>query len=164
MKVKNMVVAALLTAIAIVIPMISFKIVIPPFSATFASHVPIMLAMFISPVVAAIVSLGSALGFLITLGPVISARAAMHVFFAVVGALMIKKGSNVYLVGFVTMFIHAFAEALIVLPFGFTLQNAGVVVGVGTLLHHTIDFAMTMVIYAALQKAGVFKKFAVANS
>jgi niacin transporter len=52
-KVKTMTIAALLSAIGIIIPMFSpIKLVIEPASFTFASHVPIFIAMFISPVVA----------------------------------------------------------------------------------------------------------------
>ena len=50
-KTKNQFITltALLTALAIVIPMIMpVKIIIPPASYTLASHVPIFLAMFIS--------------------------------------------------------------------------------------------------------------------
>ena len=48
--------AALLTALAILIPQVMPKIVIPPASFTLASHVPIMIGMLISPVVAVIVA------------------------------------------------------------------------------------------------------------
>ena len=44
--------AALLTALAILIPQVMPKIVIPPASFTLASHVPIMIGMLISPAVA----------------------------------------------------------------------------------------------------------------
>ena len=53
-KVRQMVYAGLLIALAIIIP-IQFgflRIVIPPFTATLAAHVPMMLAMLISPFVA----------------------------------------------------------------------------------------------------------------
>lgn len=65
-KIKQMVYAGLLTALAIVIP-IQFgflRIVIPPyFTATLAAHVPMMLSMLISPFVAAVVGIGSTIGF-----------------------------------------------------------------------------------------------------
>ena len=64
-RVKEMVFAALLTAFAIIIP-IQFgflKIIIPPFTATIASHVPMFLAMLISPMVAVIVGLDQDLDF-----------------------------------------------------------------------------------------------------
>ena len=54
--------AALLTALAILIPQVMPKIVIPPASFTLASHVPIMIGMLISPAVAVIVALGSTIG------------------------------------------------------------------------------------------------------
>lgn len=82
-KVKQMVYAGLLTALAIIIPIqFSFlKIFVPPaFTATLAAHVPMMLSMLISPFVAVIVGIGSTLGFAITGLPiVVVARAATHI-------------------------------------------------------------------------------------
>lgn len=153
MKVKEVVWGGILTSLALIIP-ISFGgllgVTIPPFSATLASHVPVMLAMAISPLVAFMVAAGSALGFFIKLGPVIGARAAMHIIFAVVGALLIKRGFSFRTALAVTLPIHAFSEALIVLPFGFSLHNAGVVIGVGTALHHGVDSIIALALYAAL--------------
>ena len=67
MKTKEIVIGAMLTAFSILIP-VAFgnylRILIPPFSATLASHVPVMIAMMISPAVAIIVGVGSGLGFL----------------------------------------------------------------------------------------------------
>ncbi len=49
-RIQEMTFAALLTAIAILIPSIMpIKLIIPPASYTLGSHVPIFLAMFISP-------------------------------------------------------------------------------------------------------------------
>jgi len=39
---------------------------------------------------------------------------------------------------------------LIVLPFGFSLQKAGLVVGVGTALHHLIDAAIAVAVVASI--------------
>ena len=67
MKTNEIVLGGLLTALALVIPMAFggiLSIVIPPFSATLAAHVPIMLSMTISPLTAIMVGLGSSLGFL----------------------------------------------------------------------------------------------------
>ena len=69
-KTKNQFITltALLTALAIVIPMVMpAKIIIPPASYTLASHVPIFLAMFISPLMTLIVILGSTFGFLVAI-------------------------------------------------------------------------------------------------
>ncbi len=62
-----------MTALAIVIPMVMpAKIIIPPASYTFwALHVPIFLAMFISPLMALIVILGSTFGFLVAGYPIV---------------------------------------------------------------------------------------------
>lgn len=93
MKAKEIVTSALLTALSLLIP-ITFggyiKIYIPPFSATLASHVPSMIAMLISPTAAVMVGLGSTLGFLLIMGPVVAARAFVHVFFGLAGALLIE--------------------------------------------------------------------------
>ena len=57
-RIQEMTFAALLTAIAILIPSIMpIKLIIPPASYTLGSHVPIFLAMFISPWVTAFVIL-----------------------------------------------------------------------------------------------------------
>ena len=64
-KTQFMTMTALLTAIAILIPIIMpFKIVIPPASYTLGSHIPIFIAMFLSPLMAAFVIIASSLGFL----------------------------------------------------------------------------------------------------
>ncbi|NLT95365.1 MAG: ECF transporter S component [Clostridia bacterium] len=159
MKVKELVLGALLTALALLIPLAFgglLGITIPPFSATLASHVPVMLAMLINPLVAFIVGAGSAFGFLLKLGPIIGARAFMHVIFAVTGAFMIKKGFSLRTVLIATLPIHAFSEALIVIPFGFSLYDAGVVIGIGTALHHGIDAGITLAVYALLTKTAGF--------
>ena len=53
-RIQEMTFAALLTAIAILIPSIMpIKLIIPPASYTLGSHIPLFLAMFISPWVAA---------------------------------------------------------------------------------------------------------------
>ena len=66
MKSKNinqLVLAGVLCGIGIVVPMLMPKIVIGPMSFTLASHVAIFIAMFISPKLAAVVCLGTTLGF-----------------------------------------------------------------------------------------------------
>ena len=64
-KIKNMVTAGMLCAIGILIPMVSpIKITLDPASFTLASHVPVFMAMFISPVVGIFVAVGTTLGFL----------------------------------------------------------------------------------------------------
>ncbi|SJZ52317.1 ECF transporter S component [Selenihalanaerobacter shriftii] len=153
MKIKDLVYGALLTALALAIPLMFggyLRVYIPPFSATLASHVPTLIAMIISPLVAGLVGVGSTLGFLMILGPTIAARAAVHIVVGVVGALWIQKGKTVISAFGLTTLIHALGEALIVIPFGFSLYKAGVVIGVGTVLHHAVDAMIALTVIKML--------------
>ena len=125
-----MVFAAVLTAIAIIIPtQFGFlKITIGPFTATLASHVPMFLAMLISPGVAIFVGVGSALAFFITTPLVVAARASMHIIVGFVGALIINKDKNFKKAIAITSPIHGILEGLIVIPFGFSVYQFIVVV------------------------------------
>jgi len=159
MKTKEMAIAAVLAALAILIPYFSITLPIPPFTATFASHVAVIIAMFVSPWVAMLAAIGSAVGFWLKgLGPDVFARAMTHVIFAVSGAYMIKylvkKTYHIVFVAAITGILHALAEAIIVLPFGgkYTLAVAFGIVGVGTLIHHCIDFVIALVIVVPLRK------------
>ncbi|MDV3428386.1 MAG: ECF transporter S component [Bacillota bacterium] len=153
---KKLTYSALLTALAIIIPVVFgpfLKIQIPPFSATLASHVPMFLAMFVGPEAAVIVGVGSFAGFLLTSPAVVAARALMHAFVGLAGALLIKKGVSFKKVIFITMPIHGILEALVVMPFGFTMYKALVIVGVGTAMHHIADGFITIALVAAIEKA-----------
>lgn len=154
MKTRDIVLGGLLTSFALLIPLAFggvLSVMIPPFSATLASHVPLMLAMTISPVTALMVGLGSAFGFLLKLGPIVAARAFIHVFVGVIGAYLFKQGRPFYQVLLLTLPIHGFGEALIVLPFGLSLYKAGVVVGIGTMLHHLIDSLIALALVKQLE-------------
>ena len=158
MKPREMVMSALLTALALLIPLAFrgwLQVYTPPFSATIASHVPSMLAMFMGPLPAALVGLGSTLGFAITLGPVIAARAFIHVIWGVGGAYLYRAGLRPWAVIAAIIPIHALGEALVVLPFGFSLYQAFVVVGIGTALHHAADGAIALSLLGALSRAGM---------
>ncbi|MBE6067600.1 MAG: ECF transporter S component [Clostridium lundense] len=158
MNLKNLVYAALLTALAIVIP-ISFGVLavtVGPFSATLASHVPMFLAMFLGPVPAAMVGIGSAIGFLITKGAVVASRAFMHTFVGMFGAYLLKKGASYSKVVAITAPIHGILEALVVIPFGFTMEKILIAVGIGTILHHVVDGVIAFSVVKILSKAGNF--------
>jgi len=176
---KNLVISALLTAIGILIPIVMqppFKILIEPASFTLASHVPVLISMFVSPLSAVIVSIGTALGFLIAGMPiVIVLRALSHIIFAVIGALLIYKGivdtkkvSHLTLFCLLIAVIHAASEVLVVLPFyfgggltagfydkGFLTGIIGLV-GVGTMIHSSIDFIIAIFVVKVLERAHVF--------
>ncbi|MBN1042975.1 ECF transporter S component [Clostridium botulinum] len=156
-KIKQMVYAALLTSLAIIIP-IQFgflKVVIPPFTATLASHVPMMLAMLISPAVSIVVGIGSALGFLISGMPmVVVFRAATHILVGYVGAKVMIKSRNYMKATIITAPIHGIAEMVVVIPFiGFDLFQLLIVTAVGTIIHHFIDGAIAYSLAKAMSKA-----------
>ncbi len=155
MNTKKLTIAALLTSIAIVIPFaVFFKVMVPPFSATLGSHVPMFISMLLGPKVAIMVGLGSALGFFLNLGPVIGARAAMHIIVGVVGAGLIKKGVSFGKVAAITAPIHGLLEMLVIIPFvDFDVYNLLVITGIGTVLHHAVDAFIAYVIINILQRS-----------
>jgi niacin transporter len=154
-KTRELVTAALLAALSLAIPLAfgGFLMVqVPPWTATIASHVPLFLSMLVSPLAALMVGAVSALGFFIKVGPVVGARAAMHILVGGVGANLVRREVPFRNALLIVLPIHAVSEALIVLPFGWSLANAGVVVAVGTALHHLVDTAI------ALSLAGILAK------
>lgn len=170
-KIQIMTVAALLSAIGILIPMFAPKIMIEPASFTLASHVPIFIAMFISPYVAIAVALISGFGFLMAGFPiVIVLRALSHIVFATVGAYILKKNGNLLssakkaaLFGLFVSLIHAVFEVGVVTFFywgsgmtsayyekGYLVTVIGLV-GLGTVIHSMIDFTIALVVWNPLQ-------------
>ncbi|MDI3538175.1 MAG: niacin transporter [Bacillota bacterium] len=159
MRVRDLVYGSLLTALSLLIPLAFgnyLRVYLPPFSATLASHVPVMLAMLVSPAAAMLVGTGSAIGFLMVMGPVIAARAAVHIVFGLVGALLVKQGRSFRSALLLSAPIHALGEALVVLPFGFTSYQAVVLVGIGTLLHHIADAAIALLTAGSLRLGSFF--------
>lgn len=166
----TMIISALLCAIGIVIPMFCPKIVIGPASFTLASHVPVFLAVFISPAAAVIVALGTTLGFFIAGFPlVVVLRALSHVVFALIGALWLKKHGNLLtstsgaiLFGTVTGVIHATCEVLVVTWFFFGDQlskatytsgyfvSVLLLVGLGGFVHSMIDYSISLAVWKPL--------------
>jgi niacin transporter len=150
MKTKELTLGAVLTALAIIIPIAftPFKIILGPFTATLTSHVPMFLSMLINPTVALMVGIGSTIGFLLTAPAVVAARASSHIIVGFLGAVLIKKGFSVVTAFAVTLPIHAVIEALVVIPFGWTAYQVLVVVGVGTAIRHAVDATIaTSIIY-----------------
>ena len=123
-KTQFMTMTALLTAIAILIPIIMpFKIVIPPASYTLGSHIPIFIAMFLSPLMAAFVIIASSLGFLMAGYPPVIVLRACIIFYA-------TSGTNVE-----NMFYVLF-----------------VLVGFGTIVHSMVDYTLALAVYKVLRK------------
>ena len=166
---RDMAITALLIAFGIIIPTMfsGLRVYLPPFSATLTAHVPVFVAMFISPMSAIFTSLGTTVGFIFAgLDPAVTARAFSHIIFAIVGAFMIKKNNSIILVGAVTMILHALFEALVSLLFlstGWSTSNGNMfyiafyVTGIGTLVHHIIDYIIAVVLVSALSKTKAIK-------
>lgn len=157
MNTKKFTTIALLVALAIVIPYaVFFKVIIPPFTATLGSHVPMFISMFLGPKAAIFVGLGSALGFTMNLGPLVGARAFMHVFVGLFGALLLKKKVSYHWVVLITAPIHGLLEVLVVTPFvPFDAFALFVVTGVGTMLHHLVDSVIAGLLAKVLRKANL---------
>lgn len=169
MKTKKMVISALLCAIGVVIPMFFPKIVIPPASFTLASHVPVFIAMVMSPSMAITVALGTTLGFLISGLPIIVVlRALSHVIFAGLGAWLYQKYKpvkplSITLWALVASIIHGIGEFIVVtifyfggnIPQGYYTNgffiSVIVLVLLGTIVHSMVDFAFSYFICKALK-------------
>lgn len=165
-KVKTITLAGLLCAIGIVIPMYSpFRLIIEPASFTLASHVAIIIAMFISPTVGIFVAFGTALGFLSTFPLVVVLRALSHIVFIAIGAYLLKKNNNI-LLSLKTMIpfavfisiIHALCEVAVSLTF-YSIKSPGSIVwntiiylvGFGTIVHSLVDFTIAYLLWRPLQ-------------
>ncbi len=156
-SIKSLTIAGLLTALAIVIPLYMPKLPVPqPFSVTPASHLAVILSMFVNPFTVFCTVIGGTIAFFAVLGPVVAMRAFSHILFALVGCYMLKKRYNLIFTIIVTALLHALGEVLVVYVFSlFGMADAtmyfmwGVTGGI-TLLHHCFDFAISMIVYKAL--------------
>ncbi|MEG0365239.1 MAG: hypothetical protein RR585_00280 [Coprobacillus sp.] len=167
-KIYTMMLSAILIAVGTVIPLFMPKVIIGPMSFTLASHVAIMIAIFISPQVTLAVSLGTTLGFFLAGFPfIVVLRALTHVTWALAGAIYAKKNPATFespkktlLFNLSLASIHAVAEMIIVIPFYFGpsldiqtfLYLIVGLVGVGTLVHSSVDFIISLVVWKALAK------------
>lgn len=178
-SVRNMVIGALLIAMGIVIPMVMpVKVIIGPASFTLASHVPVLIAMFFSPLMAIAVAVGTAVGFFISTTPIIALRALSHIVFAIIGARYLNKHPKIVLkngeftllnmkfqlFNLVIGLIHTAAEVAVVSIFFFmgnmpeTMYTAGyfysilLLMGVGGIIHSLVDYNIAYFIAGALYK------------
>lgn len=166
-KVKSMTIAGMLCAIGIVLPMFAPRFAAGPISFTLASHVPIFIAMFISPMTAVSVALITSLGFIFAgVNIEIVIRAFTHVIFALIGSLWLKKNKRILLsfksssfYCFIIAIIHAVAEVVALTVY---YQIAGIKqeafvmvvvvgVGLGTFIHSTVDFIISVFVWNPLQ-------------
>ena len=158
-NIYQLVLAGVLCAIGLVVPMVMPKVIIGPMSFTLGAHVAIFLAMFISPKVAAAVCLGTTMGFFVTTPLIIAARAATHIIFALVFVAGI--GLNLGLA-----VLHALGEVLVVAPFFFSgymftpeqlsngfVMSVIVLVGAGTVLHSVLDCSISVLLWKFVRAA-----------
>lgn len=173
-KVKIMTISALLSALGIIIPLTFPSIRLEPASFTLASHVPIFIAMFISPSTAAFVAIVTTIGFFISFPTVVALRALTHLIFSLTGAFILKKNNylfasfkNTALFAFTISLIHGIAEVAVVTWFYYISGTAGlsdtyyekgyfisvfVLVGIGTLIHSMVDFSIAYFVWKPLQQ------------
>ncbi|MCL2854322.1 MAG: hypothetical protein FWE21_01730 [Defluviitaleaceae bacterium] len=159
----QIVISGLLIAIGVLIPMVSpLRIVIPPASYTLGVHIPIFVAMFISPKVAVAVTIGTTAGFFLGGFPiVIVLRAASHIFFALPGAIYLAKFSKtaasplgLRMFSLVVALVHGISEAITVIFFFMGTnfpEGQGMLwiigfIGFGSVLHSLFDFEMANLI------------------
>lgn len=177
MKARNsiyqMTISALLCAIGIIIPVLSpLKIVLEPASFTLASHVAIFIAMFISPATAVIVSLGTTAGFFLGGFPIVVVlRAASHLVFSLLGALLLKQKAHILdstpsslIFSLLIGVLHGVFEMLVVMPFYFGnsmdqayyakgfVVSVVLLVGIGTIIHSMVDFTIASFVWKSLRK------------
>ncbi|ALT81252.1 MULTISPECIES: hypothetical protein [Streptococcus] len=175
---KSLAFTAILLAFGILIPMVMpVKVVIGPASFTLASHVPVFMAMFISPQVAVLVALGTSLGFLFAGFPiVIVLRAVSHLLFAIVGAVLVQKRPSLlekplstFFLALFLNFLHGLAEFIVVLVLTAGAHTGAAyvwslvgLIGFGSLVHGCIDFYIAYYLWKFLRdKVGV--NFSVAS-
>lgn len=158
-KTFDMVIAALLIAISIMIPMYFgfLSIRIEPFTATITAHVPMFIAMMISPATAAVVGLGSAMGFFLAgYGPVVTARATSHIVWGFTGGYLLKKKMAYVPAVLISGVVHALYEGLIIIPFlpqGKATTSLIAITTIGTFIHHCVDASIAYLVAMPLEKA-----------
>jgi len=169
-NVLRLAMSALLVAIGILIPLISpVKVPLGPAgSFTLASHVAIFLAMFLSPLTAVAVALGTTVGFLLTTPLPIVLRALTHVVWAAFGALWLKKHPDVLyrpvpsaVFCVIVAIVHALLETVIIMVLFFqgTVVDKGglwltvfLPVGIVTLIHSSVDYVIALLVWRPIRK------------
>lgn len=172
-SIYQLVLAGILCAIGLLVPMVMPKVILGPMSFTLGSHLAIFIAMFISPKVAAAVVLGTTVGFFLTTPIIIAMRAASHIVFALVGALLIKKYTNILDKPLACLslnaglaLIHGLGEVLVVAPFfcsgymftqaqlsGGFFMSVVVLVGLGTVIHSFVDCSISVLLWKCVRSS-----------
>lgn len=171
LSVRQLALSGLLIAMGIMIPMYMPRFAMGPASFTLASHVPVFIAMFVSPFSAAVVAVGTAFGFFLTATPIIAFRALSHLVFAVLGAIYLQKNPKIVLktsqfmiFNFVIALIHSAVELAVVTVF-FTVGNMPeayytqgyfysivILMGVGGVIHSLVDYTIAYAVGKSLSR------------
>ncbi|CYV69826.1 hypothetical protein [Streptococcus suis] len=171
-SVKQLSISAILTAFAILIPlMMPIKIIIGPASYTLASHIPLFISMFISPATAIFVALGSSLGFFLAGFPIVIVfRALTHLFFLTVGAVLVKRlpilmdSKRFLLLGIGLNLLHGLGEYIVVMVLTSGQQTSVTywitmlgLVGVGSAIHGLLDFSLAYYFWKILKERKIYQ-------
>ncbi|HEM6558638.1 hypothetical protein ACS60G_04915 [Streptococcus suis] len=171
-SVKQLSISAILTAFAILIPlMMPIKIIIGPASYTLASHIPLFIAMFISPATAIFVALGSSLGFFLAGFPIVIVfRALTHLFFLTLGAVLVKRfpilmdSKRFLLLGIGLNLLHGLGEYIVVMLLTLGEQTSATywitmlgLVGVGSAIHGLLDFSLAYYFWKMLKERKIYQ-------
>lgn len=168
MNTRKLTQAVFLAAFGIIIPLIMPKIVISDAASyTLASHVPLFIAMFISPPVTFLVGSGIGAGFFLSGLPLpITVRALSHLLWAVPASFLYLKKRNMLMTLKVAVIfciilsaIHALLEVVVVLPFytddlgeaTFFLKTIFLPIGIGGFVHSIIDFFISFIVYKRIE-------------
>ncbi|HEL2554462.1 TPA: hypothetical protein U1V77_000180 [Streptococcus suis] len=171
-SVKQLSISAILTAFAILIPlMMPIKIIIGSASYTLASHIPLFIAMFISPATAIFVALGSSLGFFLAGFPIVIVfRALTHLFFLTLGAVLVKRfpilmdSKRFLLLGIGLNLPHGLGEYIVVMVLTSGEQISATywitmlgLVGVGSAIHGLLDFSLAYYFWKMLKERKIYQ-------
>lgn len=171
-SVKQLSISTILTAFAILIPlMMPIKIIIGPASYTLASHIPLFIAMFISPATAIFVALGSSLGFFLAgFSIVIVFRALTHLFFLTLGVVLVKRfpilmdSKRFLLLGIGLNLLHGLGEYIVVMVLTSGQQTSATywitmlgLVGVGSAIHGLLDFSLAYYFWKILKERKIYQ-------
>ncbi|HHW89822.1 MAG TPA: hypothetical protein GX745_02820 [Clostridiales bacterium] len=167
-KTKKIAITAILIALSFVMPYFMPTITLPFTTFTLFSHVPVIIAMFVSPFTAIMGCIGTTLAFFLKTSPIVALRAASHILFALPGSLAINKGLftkgfSIFLGGALLGVIHGAAEIIVVAIFlgvtdvSFTLYYIMIEVGLITLGHHCVDYIFSLVVYKSCSRANLLQ-------
>lgn len=141
-------------------------------SLTLLSHVPLMLAMFISPVSAVFVAIATAFAFFFKVpNMLVFIRACSHLVFAVPFSMLIMrnigtKRASILIFAVLINLVHAAAEVIAVIAgvklFGLSgdvgINNLFLFVMLGTFLHGLFDYIVSLLMYRAAYPANLVER------